>query len=384
MVSLRLKVRTLVICVDRDNDIGEKAGLKTPILGREASIAAATELGLADSEDSDINAIFEAVRIYDRLKSESAGSVELALIAGDKNLGIVSDRKIGEELDEVLSGMEAESAIVVSDGAEDESIMPVIQSRVKIDSVRRVVVKQSEPLESTFYVIKRLIEEPEFSHTFLPPIGLILVLLAFSLLFELSGKAIGVILGVFGIYTLLKGLGRERLLWDLLELLKQSLYSGRISFVTYICAVVLLIVGTFQGMAGSWDYFSKVDLEVGGILLPVVVFIKYAIWWYVGAALAPMAGKMLNLFVEGERVIAHWAIMFSVIASGIIVWGGSKSVLLLNEGNYPMAYQTLFFAFFGAIIISLMGVKISSYARTVEKGDSEDEGGVGLKAQESE
>jgi len=377
-----LRVSTLVICVDRDNDIGEKAGLETPILGREASIAAATRLGLADSEDSDINAIFEAIRVYDRLKSENAGSVEIALIAGDKNLGIVSDRKIGEELDKVLSSLEAESVILVSDGAEDECIIPVIQSRVKIDSVRRVIVRQSKPLESTFYMMKKLIEEPEFSRTFLPPVGLLLVLLAISLLLELSGKAMGIILGAIGIYALLKGLGRERLLWDLLELIKQSLYSGRISFVAYICSIVLLLLGTFQGMVGSWDYYMKRDSEIGGILLPVVVFVEYAIWWYVGAALAPLTGKMLNMFIEGERVIAHWAIMFSIIASGIILWGGSKSVLLLNEGNYPMAYQSLFFAFLGAIIISLMGVKISYYAKTADEGE-EGKAEVGLKVQES-
>ena len=369
---MRVRISTLVICVDRDNDIGEKAGLETPILGREASIAAATRLGLADSEDSDINAIFEAIRVYDRLKSENDGSVEIALIAGDKNLGIVSDRKIGEELDKVLSSLEAESVILVSDGAEDECIIPVIQSRAKIDSVRRVIVRQSKPLESTFYMMKKLIEEPEFSRTFLPPVGLLLVLLAISLLLELSGKAMGIILGAIGIYALLKGLGRERLLWDLLELIKQSLYSGRISFVAYICSIVLLLLGTFQGMVGSWDYYMKRDSEIGGILLPVVVFVEYAIWWYVGAALAPLTGKMLNMFIEGERVIAHWAIMFSIIASGIILWGGSKSVLLLNEGNYPMAYQSLFFAFLGAIIISLMGVKISHYAKAE----------VSLKAQE--
>ena len=377
-----MRVSTLVICVDRDNDIGEKAGLETPILGREASIAAATRLGLADSEDSDINAIFEAIRVYDRLKSENAGSVEIALIAGDKNLGIVSDRKIGEELDKVLSSLEAESVILVSDGAEDECIIPVIQSRVKIDSVRRVIVRQSKPLESTFYMMKKLIEEPEFSRTFLPPVGLLLVLLAISLLLELSGKAMGIILGAIGIYALLKGLGRERLLWDLLELIKQSLYSGRISFVAYICSIVLLLLGTFQGMVGSWDYYVKRDSEIGGILLPVVVFVEYAIWWYVGAALAPLTGKMLNMFIEGERVIAHWAIMFSIIASGIILWGGSKSVLLLNEGNYPMAYQSLFFAFLGAIIISLMGVKISYYAKTADEGE-EGKAEVGLKVQES-
>ena len=28
------EIKTLVVCVDRDNDIGEKAGLKTPIIGK--------------------------------------------------------------------------------------------------------------------------------------------------------------------------------------------------------------------------------------------------------------------------------------------------------------------------------------------------------------
>ncbi len=373
--------------MDRDNDIGDKAGLKTPIMGREASISAATRLGLADPEDSDVNAIFEAVRIYDKLKSgsEQEGSVEIALIAGDRNIGITSDRKMGEQLDEVLSRSKAESVILVSDGAEDECIVPIIQSRVKIDSVQRVVVKQSEPLESTFYVVKKLFEDPKFAHTFLPPVGFILSLLAISLMIGLSEKVIGLILLVAGVYVLLKGLGRENILWDFMEMAKQSLYSGRISFVTYTCGVVFVLVGTFQGMAGSWDYYARADSEISGFLLPVVVFIEYAIWWYIGAALAPLLGKMLNMFIEGEEIVTQWAILFSIIASGIVLWGGSKGILLLNAGKYPLAYQCLFFAFLGALLISLMGIKISWYARAVDRGEGEGgrEGrGVGIEYDE--
>ncbi len=371
-------MRTLVICVDRDNDIGEKTGLETPIVGRERSIEAATRLGLEDSEDSDINAIFGAIKIYDDLKSRNE-AVEIALIAGDKNLGVDADLKIGEELDKVLTRTNADSVILVSDGAEDEAIIPIFQSRVKIDSVQRVVVRQSEPLESTFYMMKKMIEDPKFSHTFLPPIGLILFLLALSLIFELSDKAIGLILGVVGIYILLKGFGRESLLKDLLELIKLSLYSGRISLVTYIASVIFVLVGTFQGMAWSWDFYTNMPPEIGGFLLPGVVFVKYAIWWYVGAILVPLCGKMMCMLIEGELIVAHWTILFSVIASGIIVWGGSEGILLLNEGNYPVAYQTLFLALLGAIILSLTGVKISGYVRTIVSKEGRD---MGLEVEE--
>ncbi|MDH5415945.1 MAG: DUF373 family protein, partial [Nitrosopumilus sp.] len=32
--------RLLVICIDRDNDVGEKAGITTPVIGRDACIEA--------------------------------------------------------------------------------------------------------------------------------------------------------------------------------------------------------------------------------------------------------------------------------------------------------------------------------------------------------
>lgn len=371
------KTKTLVICVDRDNDIGEKAGLETPIIGREASLSAATKLGLVDSEDSDINAIFEAIRIYERLSSSGeVAEAEVVLIAGDKNVGIESDRKIGKELDAVISKSRADSAILVSDGAEDEWIIPIIQSRVKIDSVRRVVVRQSAPLESTFYVMKRLLEDPKFSRTFLPPIGLILLVFAVSSLFELSGKVMGLILGFLGIYILLKGLGRESVIIELFETVKQSLYSGKISFVTYICAIVLFLAGTSQGVV---EYTKSLE-ACEPIVIGMVYYIKGAIWWYMGAALAPIIGKMMSMLIERERIVRHWAILFSVIASGLILWGGSECIILLSNDNLwdnLLGYQYLFFSILGAIIISFLGVKISWYVRgTIIKGKKEVETGI--------
>lgn len=367
------KVKTLVICVDRDNDIGEKAGLETPVIGREASLSAATKLALADSEDSDINAIFEAIRIYDRLNSSEEGvEAEVVLVAGDKEVGITADIKIGKELDDVLSKSGADSAILVSDGAEDEWIVPIIQSRMKIDSVRRVVVRQSEPLESTFYVIKRLFEDPRFSRTFLPPIGLIL--LAFSI-FLLVGQlrwAVGLTLGFAGIYMLLKGMGRENIMTEFFETVKQSLYSGKISFVSYICALVLLLAGTSQGIVEYTGYTKLLEASERVLLTGMVYYIKGAIWWYVGAALAPVIGKMMNMLIEREKIVGQWAILFSIFASGLMLWGGSECIILLSRGNYPMGYLYLFFSILGAIIISFIGVKISWYMRsTIIRGKKE-------------
>lgn len=311
------KTKTLVTCIDRDDDIGWKAGLVTPIIGKEALLSAATKLALADAEESDVNAIFEAVRIYEQLRTGDTGvEPEVVLIAGDRSVGAVSDRKIGQKLDDVLAQFHADSAILVSDGAEDEWIIPIIQSRVKIDSVRRVVVKQIEPLENTFYALKRLMEDPKITRTFLPPLGLILFLLAVSLLLNLSGETLGLILGIVGVYLMLKGTGRENLIIEFADSVKQSFYTGKISFVTYIVALVLLLVGTSQGIMG----YTDASAEIGEwFLLSLVYFINSSIWWYIGAALAPIIGRMMSMVIEKERIVRHWAILFSIIASGLIL-----------------------------------------------------------------
>ena len=45
--------KLLVICVDRDDDIGKKAGITSPVVGRNACLEAAQRLALEDPEDDD-------------------------------------------------------------------------------------------------------------------------------------------------------------------------------------------------------------------------------------------------------------------------------------------------------------------------------------------
>ena len=51
-------MKTLILNIDRDDDFGRKADIKSPILGIKNNINAANKLGMADPEDSDLNAIF--------------------------------------------------------------------------------------------------------------------------------------------------------------------------------------------------------------------------------------------------------------------------------------------------------------------------------------
>ncbi len=73
--------KLLVICVDRDDDVGRKAGITTPVVGRDSCINAAQRLALEDPEDADSNSIFYAVKTYEDLVSKGY-NVQVVVVAG--------------------------------------------------------------------------------------------------------------------------------------------------------------------------------------------------------------------------------------------------------------------------------------------------------------
>src|SRR5207245_10521847 len=114
-------MKTLVLCVDRDNDIGAKTGLQAPLIGRDQNLSAATKLGLADPEDSDVNALLSAVSIYDGLQRDNTDA-EVATICGDVRVGAVSGLVLTKQLDQVLEQLRPDRVFLVSDGADDAAL----------------------------------------------------------------------------------------------------------------------------------------------------------------------------------------------------------------------------------------------------------------------
>ena len=132
--------RTLIICVDRDDDIGVKTGIKTPIIGRDACVEAATKFSISDPEEADANTIFAAVKEYDTLAAKGE-FCEVVAVSGLYDGGVLGDKKIRKQVADVLKIFPAEGAVLVSDGAEGEELVPVIQGLVPIISLRRVIIK---------------------------------------------------------------------------------------------------------------------------------------------------------------------------------------------------------------------------------------------------
>jgi len=109
MAVKKNKIETLILCIDRDDDVGRKTSYKGPVVGREANLKMATALALADPQDADANTVFEAVRTYDNMKKKGE-RVDVITLTGHYDVGVHSDRIISEQLDRVLGKFKAKKA----------------------------------------------------------------------------------------------------------------------------------------------------------------------------------------------------------------------------------------------------------------------------------
>ena len=171
--------KLLVICIDRDDDLGRKTGISTPVVGRNACIEAAQRLALEDPEDADSNSIFFAVKTYEDLVSKGY-KTQVVVVTGVENRGVQADEKVASEIKSVLKKFSANGAVIVSDGEDDEMVIPVIQNVIPVISVQRVVMQVSRTIEHSYAVfgkfLKLVMYNPKYSKFFLGVPGILLLI----------------------------------------------------------------------------------------------------------------------------------------------------------------------------------------------------------------
>ena len=205
--------KLLVICIDRDNDVGEKAGISTPIIGRDACIEAAQRLALEDPEDADSNSMFAAIKTYEDLVSKGY-EVEVVTIAGVKDRGIQADEKILEEIKKVVQVFVANGAVIVSDGEDDESVIPVVQNVLPVISVQRVVMKVSRSVEYSYAVfgkyLKMIAYDAKYSKFFLGVPGMLLLIGGIGIVLGLTTEILAVLVSILGAAFLIRAFDIDR------------------------------------------------------------------------------------------------------------------------------------------------------------------------------
>ena len=330
----------LILCVDLDDDLGRKTSFETPVVGRDNVESAAVALATADPEDSDVNVCFQGIHLHDSIDDES---VEVAVVTGTAKADVSANRKVGEEIDTVLASLstgEDVRAIVVTDGAQDESVLPVIRSRVPIDGVRRVVVRQAQDLESMYYTFKQVLADPETRGTILIPLGILLLIYPISIAAEivgLPGSTLGVISALLGLYVLFRGLGLEETIDGSLERIRVGLFSGRVQLITYVVAAALFVVGGVDGL-------ETVETLLGTDPEPVqaaAAFVYGAVQWVAAAGVVAALGRITDEYLGGGFRWRYLNAPFYVTAIAVVLHGLSAFFLALPFAELSYLAVTL-------------------------------------------
>ena len=331
--------------MDRDDDFGRKAGIKSPIIGIKNNIDAANKLGQIDPEDSDVNAIFSAISTYNSLAEEKK-KVEIATICGHINVGFKSDEILAEQLEEVIKKTDVKDVVLITDGAEDEYILPIIQSRIKITSIKRVSIKQSKELEDTYYRILKMLDDDKVLKQFVLPIALVLIVWAFFALLGMAGSGFGAILLTLGAYLLIRVFKWERNIAFMWTEIKSGFMTGRLSIWTFtVAAVIIVATGFFAYNNTNFD--SNVEF------LPVLSFARDMVWGIVIAGLIAMFGRVVDVSVKDKKTPwKYWIAPFSLFAFGFISYAIFNTLHDAIEGGFAITW------FFGATFIGYIGVGI--------------------------
>ncbi len=323
------KAKTLILCVDQDDDIGKKAMVPTPIVGVDANKEAAASLAIADPEEADSNAMFGAVKLHIQLAEKYPDEeFQVATIAGSQNGGIEADRKMVEELQKVLADYPATGIVLVTDGFADDVLKPILQSRVPITSVHHVIVKHSERIEETYAVLgkylKMLFDDPYYARFALGIPGVLLLIFGFLIASNQLQNAGLAVVFVLGIALFLKGFG----IYDKITKFKPKLPppEEQVMYVARIIGTMVAIMGIFQGLSSAINY------------IPSPVSLSDLSWW---AGMLPM---FLSVFLQK-------GIDLIMLGVGVFFIGGAVSHYLQKDERLAQSIVSLNLTFWVWLIV---------------------------------
>ncbi|MCD6462018.1 MAG: DUF373 family protein [Thermoplasmata archaeon] len=365
-------MKRLVLCVDRDDDIGQKGGINTPLVGRDEVLDGALSLARADPEDSDVNTIFHAINTYDRLKARGE-DVEVALVAGDVSLGARANEVLVTQLDAVLSLVKPDSVILVSDGADDENFYPMVASRVRIDGLQRVYVKQAPGVERTIHVFLNTMKEEKIQRKVLVPLGLAVLVYGVCALSGFASAGLGAIAITLGAYFLVKGYDLEEQVLAFYRDVQGGVATGGISIPFTFIAALLAVGGVVLGWGSIWESGTVPSLMAG-----VTSFFLMSIWWFMMAALVYGVGKVLDTYFRERKVLwGFFTYVFSLLALGFILTGVLHGLNLFlsysSGGSLDVGVLKTSFSNLGiGIGVAILGAYFHHYLRDKLEKDREE------------
>ncbi|MEM0123759.1 MAG: DUF373 family protein [Conexivisphaerales archaeon] len=342
---------TLVLMVDRDDDVGVKTGLRAPIIGRENCLSAALALGTADPEEADTNAIMGAVKAYDQLKGE--GECEIAIVTGSPEGGLKADKVIKGQLEKINQVVNFTDIVLVSDGVEDEAVLPILMSYAPIRSVVRVVVKHSQNIEESYIVLGKYLKmalfDIRYSKYFLGIPGLILLIYAILYFTPIRDLASYLILLIVGLAFIVKGFNLD----SAVSQMRRNPYF-LLRFLTAISSILITAMGAIKvaELISLTSQFIQIQKQFTAALLGYLVgYSIINIEPYIWTALALIIVVNVAVAVRRSRVAVLRELTLFVALSLYYIPFFTLGLLLMNPKISAIPLITIVLAFLATAFI---------------------------------
>jgi putative membrane protein len=360
--------RILVLCIDRDDDIGSKGGVKTPIMGRDHCIEAGLRLAIEDPEDPDANAIFGAVKAYEKLVSKGYDS-EVALVAGKRDRGIEADEKIGIELNHVLNRFHADAAAIISDGEDDEAVVPVIQTMIPVISVQRIIIKHSRSVEYSYAVlgryIKMLVYDPRYSKFFLGVPGALLVVSGLATVLGLTREALALVMSILGGAFIIRAFDIDKSLGSL----GRPTPTGFIRIFSVFAGVLIILVSIVNGLSNIpgevliQKDMNFIDIITNRVIIGNFVHGTIALMW-IGIGTILIGSLLSNWFKGSVRAMSD---ILRLVVLALLYIPILQFTSVLTEGTNP--FTLISSLFIGLAITLIVATFLFQYFRNRKGGE---------------
>jgi len=262
--------KLLVICIDRDDDLGRKTGIPTPVVGRDACIEAAQRLALEDPEDADSNSIFFAIKTYEDLVSKGY-KAQVVTVTGVENRGVQADEKVASEIRSVLKKFSANGAVIVSDGEDDEMVIPVIQNIIPVISVQRVVMQVSRTIEHSYAVfgkfLKLVMYNPKYSKFFLGVPGILLLIGGIGAVTGYNAEIFAVLVSILGGAFLIRAFDIDKAWANWAK----PTPEGFTRMFTLITGLILIAASVPAGITSVSAVYTSGSVEIANLLTNEIV-----------------------------------------------------------------------------------------------------------------
>jgi putative membrane protein len=274
-----------------------------------------------------------------------------------------ADRKIVAELSELLSSFSANEVILVTDGYSDEAVLPLVESRVPVSSVRRVVVKHSESIEETAALLSRylrmIMENPRYSRIALGLPGLLFLILGILSIFNLLYYYWIAFVFVLSVFMLVKGFGVDKTAKNVYKWIDE--YSPpplrvQISNFAVIAGGILVVLGIYLGWSNAAARATPaIDIAGWLSILPEIVgyFLKDSVTLIIAGVCVGLLGRAIRWYLERDARLLRNAALIVTVAWSRQIFDGAADVLTKTGG-----YEKLIFSVIVGILIGVASILV--------------------------